>query len=62
MSGCRLMRGWGVELKKRRRDRGLTLQQLGAKAGVTASCIARIEKGQRVPSIHTLAKLEQALA
>ncbi len=48
-------------LEQRRKGRGLTLMQLGKLSGLSASAIARIEKGGRIPSIDTVIKLEKAL-
>lgn len=56
-----LLDDYAERLKQRRKGRGLTLKQLGRLSGLTASAIARIEKGERIPGIDTVAKLEKAL-
>jgi len=44
-------------LKRRRTMIPLTLQELAAKSGVSASHLGRIEKGKRFPSAHCLRRL-----
>ncbi|MBA7593760.1 hypothetical protein ES703_00693 [subsurface metagenome] len=39
----------------------LTLQELTAKSGVSASHLGRIERGERFPSAHILRKIAKAL-
>lgn len=56
-----LLSNYAERLKQRRKSRGLTLKQLGGMSGLTASAIARIEKRERMPSIDTVIKLEEAL-
>lgn len=56
-----LLDNYAERLKQRRKGRGLTLKQLGGISGLTASAIARIERGERIPSIGTVIKLERAL-
>lgn len=56
-----LLSNYPERLKQRRKDRGLTLKQLGEMSGLSGSAVARIEKGERTPSIDTVAKLEKAL-
>ena len=51
----------GTILKQRRVMIPLTLQQLAAKAGVSASYIGRIEWGNRFPSARVLHKLAKPL-
>jgi transcriptional regulator with XRE-family HTH domain len=51
-----------MELKKYRRIAGLTQQQLADKAGVDATLISRLERGQRTKTRwSTIARLAQAL-
>ena len=47
----------GRILKQQRISRPLTLQELAAKAGVSASHLGRIERGERFPSAHILRKI-----
>ena len=44
-----------------RTDEGLTLQELGDRAGVSASTIHKIENGQTVPTISVLLKVANGL-
>lgn len=56
-----LLDNYAEKLKRRRKGKGLTLKQLGGMSGLTGSAIARIEKGERIPSLDTVVKLEKAL-
>lgn len=48
-------------LKQRRTRILLTLSDLSVKSGVSASHLTRIERGQRFPSAHILAKVARPL-
>lgn len=53
---------FGEKLKELRTSRGLGVNQLALKAGVSASQISRFEKGERKdPTLETLKKLSVAL-
>lgn len=52
---------YGKRVKERRKARDLNLVQLSQLSGVSASHIARIERGERWPGTRIVAKLEQAL-
>jgi transcriptional regulator with XRE-family HTH domain len=49
-------------LRSLRRDRGLTLQEVADKAGLSLAMVSKIENAQASPSLRTLAQLSQALA
>ncbi len=51
----------GRILKDQRVSRPLTLQQLAAKARVSASHLGRIERGERFPSAHVLKRMARPL-
>ena len=51
----------GKTLKQRRLMLELTLRKLAAKSGVSASGIARVERGERFPSGHILRKIAKPL-
>ena len=51
----------GNRIRELRHQRGLTLQALGQKAGVTASHLSEIELGRRNPSPQLLSKLAAPL-
>ena len=51
----------GKTLKQRRLMLELTLRELAAKSGVSASHLARIERGERFPSGHILRKIAKPL-
>jgi quercetin dioxygenase-like cupin family protein/DNA-binding Xre family transcriptional regulator len=51
----------GSVLKKKRCERGLTLQQLAAKTSLTAAYISKLENEKVSPSIQTLKNLSDAL-
>ena len=52
---------FGERLKGRRKEKGLTLVQLGALSGVHISYLGRIETCKRYPSAHILRKLAEPL-
>lgn len=56
-----LLSNYSKRLRQRRQAKGLSLVRLSQMSGVTGSAITRIEKGERVPSIDTVIKLERAL-
>jgi transcriptional regulator with XRE-family HTH domain len=49
-------------LRALRRDRGLTLQEVADRAGLSLAMVSKIENAQASPSLRTLALLSQALA
>jgi transcriptional regulator with XRE-family HTH domain len=52
----------GQRVKERRAAAGLSMRQLAEKAGLTASFISQVERGQANPSISTLRRIADALA
>jgi len=52
----------GGIIKQQRISLSLTLQELSAKSGVSASHLGRIERGERFPSAHILQKIAQPLS
>ena len=52
----------GGILKQQRISLSLTLQELAARSGVSASHLGRIERGERFPSAHILQKIARPLA
>lgn len=52
----------GAIIKQQRISLPLTLQELAAKSGVSASHLGRIERGERFPSAHILQKIAKPLA
>lgn len=51
----------GQIIKQQRIALSLTLQELAAKSGVSASHLGRIERGERYPSAHILQKIAPPL-
>ena len=51
----------GRIIKQQRISRSLTLQELAAKSGVSASHLGRTERGERFPSAHILQKIAKPL-
>ncbi len=51
----------GRIIKQQRVSIPLTLQELSAKSGVSASHLGRIERGERFPSAHILQKIARPL-
>ena len=52
----------GRIIKQQRISLPLTLQELAAKSGVSASHLGRIERGERFPSAHVLQRIARPLA
>lgn len=50
----------GTTIKRLRKDRNLTQDELAEKAGITKSAISRYESGKRQPTIDTLGRLANA--
>ena len=51
----------GYRLRQRRLEQRLTQAQLSERVDVSLSFIGQIERGEKVPSLETMAKLAQAL-
>ena len=51
----------GSRLKRLRGDRGLTLKDLEAKAGVSAAHLSEIERGEASPTLGSLSRIAHAL-
>lgn len=51
----------GLKIKELRKAQGLTLAELGGKAGVSASFLSQIENGKQTPTVVTLKKIADAL-
>lgn len=52
---------FGLEVRRRRKELNLTLEQLAERAGLTPHYIGAIENGYRDPSLSTVDKLARAL-
>ena len=52
----------GKMLKQQRISLNFTLQDLASEAGVSASHLGRIERGERFPSAHVLQKIAKPLS
>ena len=51
----------GARVRDMRRERGMTQAELARATGVTGSFIGHIERGEKVASLETMAKLSRAL-
>lgn len=51
----------GFKVREYRTVLGLTQEQLALRAGLTSTCIAMIERGEREPSVSTLRKVCKAM-
>lgn len=51
----------GAQVRARRKEAALTLQQLAEKAGLSAAFISQVERNKVVPSIVSLANIARAL-
>ena len=52
----------GVRIRELRLDRRLTIEELAAKASVSAGLLSQLERGQGNPSFNTLVQIAHALA
>jgi transcriptional regulator with XRE-family HTH domain len=52
---------FGQRVRKRRKELGLSLQQLAGRTGLTASFLSLVERGQNNPSLQSLHSLSEAL-
>ena len=51
----------GKEIKKYRKNRGLSQKELGEKMNVSQAMIAQYENGKRIPKLETINNLAEAL-
>lgn len=51
----------GIKIRKRREDFGMSLRDLAAKTGLTASFISQVERGVTNPSLNSLRKISECL-
>lgn len=58
---ARLAEKIGTEVKFRRERAGLSKQELSRRSGISRSYVAKIESGQRLPSIPILARIADAV-
>ena len=51
----------GERVRKIREERGLSQAKLASMVSISASCIARLERGENMVSVFTLRDIAQAL-
>ncbi len=56
------VRKFGKRLREVRQHMGISQMELGDRIKVTATYIGRIERGERSPSLPTIARIAQALS
>ncbi|TEB14781.1 HTH-type transcriptional regulator SinR [Pelotomaculum sp. FP] len=56
-----ILKTCGLNLRHYRKAKGLTLNQLSQDIGITSSYLGYLERGQRNPSLATIAKIAEAL-
>lgn len=56
-----LPQAFGQELKKLRRKKGWSQMKLAMEAGLHLNALGNLERGQRLPSLHTVMVLCRAL-
>lgn len=61
MKYTRSLKNLGKNVKKHRRARGFTQEELAAEVGVSSTYIGFIEQSKRQPAIDTLDKIARAL-
>lgn len=50
-----------MNIRQKRKEKGLTQEQLALKAGITASSVSHYENNQREPRIRALKQIAKAL-
>ncbi|WP_081974083.1 helix-turn-helix domain-containing protein [Kitasatospora phosalacinea] len=55
------LHAFGMHLRRLRKDRGLTLEELASRSGLSFRGVVYIEHGQRNPSLVTLLNLARGL-
>jgi transcriptional regulator with XRE-family HTH domain len=61
LDGSAFVRQVGQNVRRLRLERGVTLSELAASAGISLAMLSRLEKGDVSPSLETLASLAEAL-
>ena len=61
LSGEEVERSLGHRLRQARQSRGITIDALARKAGITKGFLAKIERGEKTPAISTLVNIASAL-
>src|SRR5918998_1372586 len=51
----------GARVKEHRRRRGLTLEELAERAGVSRAMISKVERGEKNPTLVVAAKVAEGL-
>jgi transcriptional regulator with XRE-family HTH domain len=52
---------FGANVRRIRKEKAMTQEQLGLAAGLDAAAVSRIEAGQREPRVTNIAQLAKAL-
>lgn len=50
-----------ARIRRRRREQGLTLEELAHRSGMTTSYLGQVERAERKPSLHTVAAVAKGL-
>jgi transcriptional regulator with XRE-family HTH domain len=56
-----IARRFGANVKRIRKSREMTQEQLGLTAGLDAAVVSRIEAGQREPRVKNIVRIAKAL-
>ena len=51
----------GLRIRTQRKEKGVSQEQLAEQIGISASYMGHIERGTRIASVETLARLSKAL-
>ena len=51
----------GIRIQKQRKEKGLSQEQLAELIGISLSFMGHIERGTRISSVETLARISKAL-
>lgn len=62
MEADKLARVFGDNLRRRRRELGMTQADLSAVTGIHAPDISDLEQGKRSPNLATIARIAEALS
>jgi transcriptional regulator with XRE-family HTH domain len=56
-----LKKKFGLKLRRIRRDRDMTQEQLAERCGISADYVSNMERGNKNPSFEMIAKLAEVL-
>lgn len=56
-----LIKDFGRKMREKRKNKGMTQERLGEKAGISGKYIGELERGEKIPSLLVICKIAAAL-